>query len=68
MSTPTPFPSSAVEVERLTFSYPARSDSEDGRLYENFSLKVSLGSILALMGPSGSGSLGLESRGTSTTR
>ncbi len=48
-------PSSAVEVERITFSYPARVDNADGRLYEDFSLKVALGSILALMGPSGSG-------------
>jgi NitT/TauT family transport system ATP-binding protein len=54
MSAPAPSPSSAVELERITFSYPARSDG-DGRLYEDFSLQVALGSILALMGPSGSG-------------
>jgi NitT/TauT family transport system ATP-binding protein len=55
MSTPSPSPACAVEVEGLAFGYPARSNASNGQLYDGFSLTVGLGSIVALMGPSGSG-------------
>ena len=43
MSTPAPSASPAVEVERVAFSYPARSDNGDGTLYEQFSLRGGAG-------------------------
>ena len=55
MSAPALSAAAAVEVERVAFSYPARSDNGDGTLYEDFSLEVELGSRFVLMGPSGSG-------------
>ena len=55
MSAPAPSAAPAVEVERVAFSYPARSDNGDGTLYEDFSLEVELGSRFVLMGPSGAG-------------
>jgi len=55
MSATAPSATTAVEVESISFTYPARSDNSNGGLYEVFSLKVALGSILALMGPSGAG-------------
>ena len=51
MSIATPSPACALELQSIAFSYPARSDSGNGRLYAGFSLTVGLGSILALMGP-----------------
>jgi NitT/TauT family transport system ATP-binding protein len=39
-------------LEEVCFTYPQR---ENGRLYQNFSLQVESGCILAIMGPSGSG-------------
>jgi NitT/TauT family transport system ATP-binding protein len=55
MSAPAPSAASAVEVQRIAFSYPARADNGSGPLYEDFSLTVELGSRFVLMGPSGSG-------------
>jgi len=55
MSAPAPSAAPAVEVERVAFSYPARSDNGEGTLYDDFSLEVELGSRFVLMGPSGSG-------------
>ena len=55
MSAPAPSAASAVEVQGIAFSYPARGDNGSGSLYEDFSLAVELGSRFVLMGPSGSG-------------
>jgi len=55
MSAPAPSAASAVEVQRIAFSYPARAENGSGPLYEDFSLAVEFGSRFVLMGPSGSG-------------
>jgi len=57
MSCPDPAISTALQMEGVSFSYPARSRSSNDSepLYENFSLRIERGSIAAIMGASGSG-------------
>ena len=45
----------ALQLEHIHFSYPERADGLDVPLYREFSLRVEQGSILAIMGPSGTG-------------
>jgi ABC-type nitrate/sulfonate/bicarbonate transport system ATPase subunit len=46
----------ALEMKAVAFSYPAHSRSNDNTpLYENFSLRIERGSIVAIMGASGCG-------------
>lgn len=46
---------SALELEGIEFSYPAPSDGLEAPLYQDFSLRVEQGSIVAIMGTSGAG-------------
>ncbi len=46
---------SALELEGVDFSYPARFNGIDGALYKDFSLRIKPGSIVTIMGASGAG-------------
>lgn len=47
--------SSALHIEGIDFSYLAPSDGVEGPLYQDFSLRIEQGSIVAVMGTSGAG-------------
>ena len=46
-----------VELRKVSFRYPARPQVS---IFENFSIHVSAGTILALVGQSGSGKCGFS--------
>lgn len=55
MSTPAASTGTALQLEDIDFSYAARSDGANRRLYQRFSLRIEHGSVVAIMGASGSG-------------